>query len=288
MNKFLFPSFLLLVVFTFSGFSQTIISEDFATVSWNDHFEERNAAGDIGPGDLLIASESSDIRVARLNYVGDKIADIYYPIDHEPGDLRGAVIFVSGDTDSHIMNWYGRTLKDTNQYLQWGQVIAEAGMIAITYELQNPQIALENLTVWIEQNKEILGIDTTKLGFFSTSENGCTTGLETIVQESRHYSGPKPAFAIFYYGILPLRSSKKIHLDVPILTVTTKDYMYREIPESMDKFNRRAVADGAMITALDYPEGSYWFDCKEDSARSREILQVTMDFMSEYLSVEPR
>jgi hypothetical protein len=275
--------FVLLLFFSLAVSGQTIVPGNFETISWNEHFIERTATGDIWPGNLIVSSESSDVRVARLKYSEDYIADIYFPIGFDPGKSQGAVILVSGDSDSHAKAWCGRSLKDTNQYLQWGQVIAESGMIAITYELQNPENALENLISWIEKNKERLGIDTTKLGFFSTSENGCTLGMETIVIESRKYSGPKPAFSIFYYGLLPLRSSKAIYLDVPVLTVQTKDYMYRGIPESMKKFNQRVVDDGGMITALEYPDGEQFFDCKDDVPRSREIIQTTIGFMLNHI-----
>jgi hypothetical protein len=279
MMKILFFLTTAFLLAPFLGFGQTTVSGDIQTVSWNDHFTASNRSGDIGPGNLIVASDTSEVRVATLPYANDKSVDIYYPPDYQQGELRGAVIMVSGDSDSHVRNWYGRSLSDTNQYLQWGQMIAEQGMIAVTYELQNPQLALNTIVSWIEQNNDNLGIDSEKLGFFCTSENGCATGLETIVIDSRKYDGPKPAFAVFYYGMLPLYSSKDIYLDVPILTVQTRDYMYRGIPESMQKFNRRAQDEGALLTAVEYEDGECWFDCRNDTNRSREIVQTTLSFM---------
>jgi hypothetical protein len=82
---------------------------------------------------------------------------------------------------------------------------------------------------------------------------------------------------------MPLRSSKEIYLDVPILTVQTKDSSGRGITVSMEKFNSRAVEDGALLTALYYPDGERYFDCKEDTPRAREIIQETLSFMMDHI-----
>ncbi len=276
-------SIALLFVLCMPASGQTVLAGNLETISWTDHYRERTAVGYQWPGTLIIASEVSDVQVARLNYNAGKIADIYYPIGSDITEPRSAVILVSGDTDSHAIAAIGRPLKDTDQYLQWAQVIAERGMIAITYELGNPQFALESLVSWLVENHEDLGIDSSKLGFFSTNENGCTIGLETIIRESRNYTGPKPAFSIYYYGLMPLRSSKEIYLDVPILTVQTKDFADRGITASMEKFNSRAMKDGALLTALYYPDGEHFFDCNEDTPRAREIIQETLSFMMDHI-----
>lgn len=271
-------------IFFFISYSincQTAVLNKEEIVSWNDHYIERTIIGDSTPGTLIIASESSDVKVASLLYDEVRTADIYYPTDMDFEKPRAVVILVSGDSDQHSKDWSGRALKDTDQYLQWGQVIAEHGLIAITYELSNPQAALNKITNWVIENSHILGIDDSRIGFFSTNENGCKVGLETIIKNSSKYTGPKPVFSIYYYGMMQLYSSKELYLDVPIMTVKTKDFMYRGIPESMDKFNKRAKSDGALITIEDFPEGKHYFDCKEDNERSREILKNTLDFMME-------
>ncbi len=282
MNRKTIPSVLLFLVFILPVFGQQGISGYIDTVSWNSHYSERTAVGDTGPGRLLVASDISDVSVARFHYTGSKTADVYYPPDNEIGSLKPAVILVAGNSDSHAKSWSGRALKDTDQYIQWGQVIAEHGMVAVTYELDNPQAALENLTEWIRNNAAGLGIDISRVGFFSTDEEGCKIGVETVIAGSRNYSGPKPAFAIFYYGMLPLRPSQQVYMDVPILTVNTKDYMYRGMPESMNRFNKRLQDDGAMLTALNLPDAPHYFDCREDTPESREAILLTIDFMADH------
>lgn len=101
------------------------------TVSWDTHYEERTASGERGPGSLIVASASSDVGVARFSYTSGMIADVYYPENNDISELKSVVILVSGDTDTHAIRALGRALKDTGQYLQWGQVIAEAGYDSI-------------------------------------------------------------------------------------------------------------------------------------------------------------
>jgi hypothetical protein len=285
MKKAYLP-FLIFIFIYFLISCQAKVLSDTELVSWNDHFMERSSIGASGTGRLIIASETSDVRVARLIYspenLPEKIADIYYPSSMDLQKPRGAVILIAGDSDNHAKEWFGRVLKDTDQYMDWGQVIAEEGMIAISYELGNPEAALENLMAWVVENNKYLGVDTAKIGFFSINENGCSTGLETIVDGSTKYSGPKPVFSIFYYGMMPLRS-KEIYSDVPVMTVTTQDLWDRGIPESMDEFNIRAIDSGALLTAVSYPEGVHWFDLEQDTPRSRDILQETLAFMKAHL-----
>lgn len=279
-HLFMGSIFLFLIIIS----CQTVVLDDADMVSWDEHYREKSRVGDKGPGTLVIGAGSSDVRVASLVYSPEntevRMADIYYPRAMDLHEARGAVIIVSGDTDNHAKDYYGRTLKDTDQYMQWGQVIAEEGLIAVTYELGNPQAALENLMTWIVENQKYLGIDTQKIGFFSSNENGCSVGLETIIKDSTKYTGPKPIFSIYYYGLMPLRS-KELFTDIPILTVQTKDLWDRGLPASMEEFNQRAIADGAMIKALYYPEGSHYFDCREDTPRTREILEETVHFMKD-------
>ena len=67
------------------------------------------------------------------------------------------------------------------------------------------------------------------------------------------------------------------------MTVLTRDYMNRGMPESMENFNARLEKDGAMLTALRLPGSSHWFDCKEDTPEARDAIEQTVQFMTSNL-----
>ena len=274
-----FRIFLLLCIFS-SCVTKVLDKQEM--VSWTEHYKDKTAIGSGFQRSLVIASGTSDVRVASLPYNMEREADIYYPPDMDLHEPRGAVILVVGDSDQHAKDWCQRALKDTDKFLQWGQVIAEHGMVAVAYGIGNPGEGLKNITSWLDENSKFLGIDTSRIGFFSTNENGCAIGMETLIIENKNYTGPKPVFNIFYYGMLPLLSRKEIYSDVPIMIVQAEDN-FRNVNESMDKFITRAEAVGAPVTKIFYSGGVHWFDSKQDTPRTREILKETLDFMQKHL-----
>ena len=164
--------------------------------------------------------------------------------------------------------------------MQWGQIIAERGMVAVTYGIGNPGEGLKKISSWLDENSKLLGIDTSKIGFFSMNENGCAIGMETLIIDNKNYTGPKSAFNIFYYGKLPLLSRKEIYSDIPIMIVQTEDN-FRNVNESMDKFIVRAKETGAPVTKIFYDQGVHEFDYRQDTPKTREIIEATLNFMKE-------
>jgi len=268
--------FLLLSIF--SSCVTKVLSEQ-EMVSWTEHYKDKSSIGD-SVDSLIIGKSTSDVRVARLQYNMEREVDLYYPPEMDLHEPRGAVVLVPGDSDQHVKEWFGKALKDTDQYLQWGQVIAEHGMVAVTYGIGNPGEGLKNISSWLDDNSKLLGIDTLKIGFFSMNENGCAIGMETLIIDNKNYTGPKPVFNIFYYGMLPLLSRKEIYTDVPIMIVQTEDN-FRNVNESMDKFIIRAKEVGAPVTKIFYDGGIHEFDYKQDTPETREIIEDTLNFMIE-------
>src|SRR5947209_17857192 len=59
----------------------------------------------------------------------DLLLDIYYPADLPDGEQRPAVVFVHGLGPAELV----QHIKDSGQYISWGQLIAARGFIAITF-----------------------------------------------------------------------------------------------------------------------------------------------------------
>ena len=64
----------------------------------------------------------------------DLLLDIYYPADLPDGEHRPTVIFVHGLGPAELVEH----IKDSGQYVSWGQLIAASGFIAITFNHRSP------------------------------------------------------------------------------------------------------------------------------------------------------
>jgi len=91
-----FRIFLLLCIFSSCA---TKVLDEQEMVSWTEHYKDKTAIGSGFQGSLVIASGTSDVRVASLPYNMEREADIYYPPDMDLHEPRGVVILVVGDSD---------------------------------------------------------------------------------------------------------------------------------------------------------------------------------------------
>jgi len=53
--------------------------------------------------------------------------------------------------------------------------------------------------------------------------------------------------------------------------------------DGIDRFVQAALARGASLDLLNHPDGRHGFDILDDDARSRQIIQRTLDFLREHL-----
>lgn len=84
--------------------------------------------------------------------------DVYYPPDMKADERLPVVIFVFGYTDSAAKRLVGSALKDYSQYTSWGRLTAASGLIALTYQTQQPD-DLEALVEYTRKNAASMNID---------------------------------------------------------------------------------------------------------------------------------
>ncbi len=226
--------------------------------------------------------------------------DIFYPPDRRPDELLPAVILANGFPYSPEIG--RRTFK---WYPSWGRLIASSGLIAVAYDTQNAG-DLEAVIGYMQQEGADLGIDGSRLGFFSTSSHG---GLASsfAFQEDREYL----KFAVFYYAYIltpdnfyrdafnrgcasygclgdELPDVKQLRTDLPVLVVRCgKDaYDNREV---IDHFTQLATEAGVPLTLINFDEGGHGFDLSiamsEDyTNKAIGIIKQTLEFMKTHAS----
>jgi dienelactone hydrolase len=227
--------------------------------------------------------------------------DVFYPPDRRPAELLPAVVLVNGFPYS--LEYGSRTF---GSLPSWGRLIASYGLIAVAYETHNAS-DLEAVIGYIQQKGPDLGIDGSRLGFWSMSSHG---GLASsfAFQENREYL----KFAVFYYAWImtpdnfmreeentacvqygclgaELPDVKRLRNDLPVLVVRCGEDSAVGIAEA-DHFAQLATEAGVPLTLINFDEGSHTFDWRDTSVfgdvkdRAIEIIQQTLEFMKTHAS----
>lgn len=233
----------------------------------------------------------------------DLLLDVYYPMDLRAGEQRPAVLFIHGLGPAEIV----RHIKDSGQYVSWGQLIAASGLIAVTFNHRSPDehISLEDvagdvdeLVEYVREHAGELQIDTEKLALWSGS-----AGVPLGVRSALHGT---PAFVkclVAYYGPLdmqPLKDDWELTED-EVREFSAATYLERNVERlapmliiragldhpilnaTIDSFIKEASAKNVALDFMTHPGGHHAFDILDDVARSHEIIKRTLEFMQTYL-----
>jgi len=229
--------------------------------------------------------------------------DVFYPSDRRPTELLPAVILVNGFPYNSELN--SRT---SVSFPSWGHLIASYGLIAVAYDTRNAS-DLEAVIKYIQQEGADLGIDGSKLGFWSMSSHG---GLASsfAFQEDREYL----KFAVFYYAFIitpdnfmrdvetagcaqdgclgaELPDVKRLRNDLPVLVVRCGG----DSPDALavtDHFTQLATEAGVPLTLLNFDEGGHAFDWTTTfygifgnlKDKAIGIIKQTLEFMKAHVS----
>lgn len=217
--------------------------------------------------------------------------DLYYPPSIKSGERRSAVIFVLG--------YAGRRLKDMQQYISWGKLVAVNGHVGVSYETTDPKADLKDLISYLRKHADELNIDQNRIGIWSCSANS-PVALWYLSQ----YQGEFLKFGVFYYGIMPTASQryrKEINLMakksgfVPA-TIDKKDTIPADLPmfivragrdrritlnKTIQQFLINRLSVNAPITFVNYKNGHHAFDIVQDTRKSRLIIKQTLSFINE-------
>lgn len=193
--------------------------------------------------------------------------DIYYPPAFKAGKLP-VVIFVNGVGSLELKDW--------RQYVDWGKLTAVSGMIAITHQSRNTDVAadISDLISYVRTNAASLKIDENKIGIWSCSAN-VRAALPMVTQEDRKYIRS----VVFYYGVM---NSEKVRFDVPML-VARAGQDVPNINGTIDAYITRAIAQDAPLTLVSYSDGQHAFDVLDNNDQTREIIKQTLDFLKFHL-----
>jgi hypothetical protein len=211
---------------------------------------------------------------ANMPFKDKLTTDIYYPPDANPDNKLPVVIFVNGVGDTRLPD----PLKDSEQYISWGQLTAASGMIAVTYESVETYDDTLALIDFLVANADQLGIDSSRVLLWACSAN-LPTALRVLMNTSASYQ-PSLRGAVFYYGIM--EGEGDLPTTVPLLVVKSgKDSA--GINSTIDAFVARARSQNVPLEFVEYADGVHAFDVRQDTDETRAIVQQTLNFMTQKL-----
>ena len=229
--------------------------------------------------------------------------DVYYPTDMRDGEQRPAVLFVHGLGPAQLVEH----IKDSGQYVSWGQLTAASGLIAVTFNHRSPDehVSLmdvandvDDLAEYVREHARELQIDREKLAIWA-----CSAGVPLGVRSALRGT---PAFVkclITYYGPLDMallkgeweltedeirefsaityleESAEKL---APMFIIKA-GIDHPAINASIDSFIKEASAKNVTLDFMTHPGGHHAFDILDDVARSHEIIKRTVEFTKNYL-----
>jgi len=224
--------------------------------------------------------EMDQITLANIEYKDGLTMDIYYPLDFNFSKNLPVVIFVNGDVDEEVEKMIGCKWKDSGAYISWGQLVAASGMIAITYETQDPDLDIHDLVNYTRANGLLLRVDKDRICLWASSAH-LRTALIALTDTSAEYHDSL-ACAVIYYGIIPPASADNLSADIPLFIVKAgKDVAPLNI--KLDQFVEKAREVNIPLEFVDYEDGIHGFDFWQDTDESREIIKQTLEFMKAHL-----
>ncbi len=234
---------------------------------------------------------------------GHLLFDVYYPEDIQEGEQGPTVLFVHGLGPTELV----KHIKDSGQYVSWGQLMAASGLIAVTFNHRSPDehvslidvaADVDDLIEYVREHAEELQIDREKLAIWAGSA-GVPLGVRSALRGT-------PEFVkclIAYYGPLDMTLLKdeweltedevrefsattflaeSVQKLAPML-ITRAGIDHPGINASIDSFIKEASAKNVTLDYMTHPGGHHAFDVLDDVARSHEIIKRTLEFMKTHL-----
>ncbi|TMG47601.1 MAG: hypothetical protein E6H91_08735 [Chloroflexi bacterium] len=229
--------------------------------------------------------------------------DVYRP----PGDdrPRPVVFLVNGDAPEDVI----ATAKDWAVFRSYGEHLAALGLIGVPFNHRSgvdgqhtAEIAAEVHAAigFVRGGAAAFGVDPMRVGLWVFSA-GAPFGLAPLLQLRPDWLRCAAGFYTIW-DLAPYREQIRPPVDEAIRrwsAVTALDSDTPDLPplllaragrdgagilEGTDTFIRRARQRGIDLTVLDHPTGQHGFDIRDNDERSREIIQMTLDFFVRNLS----
>jgi hypothetical protein len=248
----------------------------------------------------IVVAPARPCRRSTVTYTAGEI-DVFRPL-HTPADAPlPAVLFVTGYADPGFVARMGCLQKDMASYVSWAELVASAGLAAVTYSNGRPEDVWTVLS-HLDDHGARYGIDTTRLGVWGCSGNA-PAALGLIRRTQAH---PGLRCAVLCYGYLldlgdatdvadaartwgfanPLAGAQidDLRTDVPLSIVRAGHDEMPGLNASLDRFVVAARGAGLSIELVDHAEAPHAFDLSDASEATRTVIEGVVEFFLRHLA----
>ncbi len=206
------------------------------------------------------------------------------------------VIFVFGFSDP----MFGSKLKEMQQYVSWGRLIAASGIAAITYTYKNPVADLPILLRYLQKNAISFGIDEKRIGLWACSGN-VPMALSVIMQKTHDMF----RCAVFNYGYMlnvekltytaeaakqfgfvnpcSQKTMDEFPQTLPLFLVRCGQDQMPNLNKTIDHFLAKSLSHNLPITFVNHHMAPHSYDLLDDDPMSHEIIRAILEFLKSHL-----
>jgi acetyl esterase/lipase len=227
--------------------------------------------------------------------------DVYRP---PSGPDQSPVVFlVNGDAPEEII----ADAKDWGVFRSYGEHLAARGLVGVPFNhrssnrMEPTEVAADVAAAiaFVRAGAEDFGIDADRVGVWVFSAGG-PFGLAPLLQRRPDWLRCAAGFYTIW-DLAPLRRRLPYATDesirrwscvtaletdtpnLPPLLLACAGRDSAELLEGAHMFVSKAREGDVDLTVLDHPSGQHGFDTRDDDARSREIIGLTLDFFVRHL-----
>lgn len=195
--------------------------------------------------------------------------DIYYP----PGASKEKLPVLV------FMNWAAPAMPEWRGMQDWAKIVALQGVASVVYQNEREQsfANTELLVEHLRSNAKKLGIDENRMGIWGASGSVPETLWPLLNQKQRYYL----RCAVIYYGSVSHYNISRQDVALHVVRVGLDLHV---INNSLDSLLQAAVNKDMNIEFINYLEGRHSFDLVNNTERSRQIIQSTLDFIRHSLT----
>jgi hypothetical protein len=221
-----------------------------------------------------------NVKLVNYTYTNDLTLDIYYPPDYQFKDKLPVVLIVSSVDET------GREypMKETGQFISWGQAIAASGMAAVLYEAHDPAANFIALLKYLNENADQLVIDPTRMLLMSFGEP--VPYMIWLLDDPPFTESYQKNIRglILYYGDPDPTDAKNIPPGARVFATDCGNnyHMNRDI----DGFVTNAKNLGIEVEYVHLDKVPMYFDFGMVTDESTQIIQKTFAFMKKTFETE--
>jgi acetyl esterase/lipase len=234
--------------------------------------------------------------VYRTGAGGPLTIDVYSPPGTTAASRLPVVVFVIGYSDVGAVQRLGCPFKEVESYVNWAQLIAASGMVAILYQNEEPGADVRTVLDYLYQHADELRVDATRIGVWASSGN-VPVALSTLLRDA----SPAVKCAALCYGLMlevggqryvadaqklfgfvnatEGKSIADLVPDLPILLVRAGKDEIPHLNDTIDAFFAAALARNLPITLVNYADAPHAFDLTLDTPRTHDVVRRLVTFL---------